>query len=171
MPSTARRHGRHRGTRISCPQLFDRTSKSVGVRSHSRGRVLLQLECLPGQARPLWLARRAALCIQSPARPSRDTGYDGARVRSQPSGRRGRIFPACALCAVALGDRSRQPGGSSPGDLLLSPVGNRSAATASQRCGAESSLSPLPQSEPYRAEIASTAERFPLGPDGSRFRS
>ena len=112
-------------------------SKPLGVRRAGRGGLPLQLQHLSRPPRPLWHARRAALCRSGRARAScSEVPMSTVRaVRAQPALRRRRLFPPAALCPVAVGlppgERARQ----AAGHLLLPPLGDRPrpAAPAARR--------------------------------------
>ena len=121
-----RRHRGRRGARLPRAELFDRRRQPVGVR-------------LPGDARATATApastRSTTITTACPMRRASRTASARGLLeipvttmrllnRNLPVRRR-RLFPAAAVCDVALDAAPGQRGGPRAGDLLLPPVGDR----------------------------------------------
>ena len=112
-------------------ELFDRLHQPLGLRCAGRRGLSLQLERLPGSARPLRHARRAALSVPGAPAADRDSAHDDTLVGAQPSGRRRWLLSLGALQLEPLGAAPRQ----SCGRQIRDPGGGRRPTRAAS--GAE----------------------------------
>ena len=145
--------------------------KRLGLRRSARGRLSLQLQRLPGSARPLRHARCAPVRLRRSARPARDSVDDHPPSRPQSPSQRRRLLSLGPLSAQSVGDSPRQLDRSAGGHLLHAPLGDRSRAAARARYQLEDAVSPLRQPRQDRSSTEPTAARLSLGPDRRGLRA
>src|SRR4029453_13572297 len=135
----------------------------MGVRSHRRSGVPLQLECVSHPARSLWHARRAAVRTRGVQGAARTAYHNGTNAPLELARGRRWLLPAAALQRVAVVDTARRRGRRAPRAVLLPPVGARPGPAARQGSGSESAIPPLSQPRAHAAANAPSADRLQLG--------
>ena len=100
--------GRADSRRLSRAELLGRPAHALGASGAGRAGLCLFLQRRADRARPLWLARGAALRLAAGGgrAPDRAAGHHLRAGRAALRGRGRRLLPAAALCALQLGDRA-----------------------------------------------------------------